>query len=114
MPQIDEKDIPRLLVWLGQQGVSISAGYCSAEVLTLHQDVDIEKAQAMVDAVLHKPILKARDNAVLDGNHRAFRHILDRTKCPFIQIETDFAHALSLLAAFPYTYELSSATPERN
>jgi hypothetical protein len=114
MPQIDEKDIPRLLVWLGSQGVGLSAGHCSAEGLQFHQAVILEKVHAMSSDLMAKPILISEDHGVLDGNHRGARHVIEKLPCPFIRLHTDFSHAINLLKAFPYSYELTSTTPERN
>ena len=107
MPQVDEKLYPNLLVFLGQRGLTFTAGLISPTLLKLHQEVDPEKAKAIPDIYLSKPILSAWDDFVLDGDHRSYRHFLNGTQVPFIRVEAEFYTALKAVLAFPGTYKVA-------
>lgn len=113
MPQVDEKDLGKLIVFMTEGGFPV-IGAGKSRGFVHHQDVDWGKAKAMSAAVLDKPILVTRDDEIIDGNHRNARHTLDGTRTPFIKFDVSFAEALSILAVFPFAYELRSTTPERN
>lgn len=107
MPQVDDKLYPDLFVFLGNNyGIIFTAGWIDANKLRLHQEVDPEKAKAIPDSILTKPILIAQDGFVLDGDHRAYRHDLDGTKAPFIRLEADFDRALKAVLDFPGTFKV--------
>lgn len=114
MPQIDERDIAKLIVFMTEAGYPVIGAGRSAAPFTYHQDVDWDKAKAMPDAVLGKPVLVTRANELIDGNHRSARHELDGTRTPFIKFDASFVEALDILATAPFAYELTPATPERN
>lgn len=106
MPQIKTHDYAALLVFLGSKGIKFSAGYIDPALLKMHQEVDVDMAMQLPDSKLVKPILLAGDNFVLDGDHRGYRHAVDKTQAPFIRIEIDFNDAITALFEFPGTYEL--------
>lgn len=115
MPQIDEKDIGKLIVFATKAGYPvISAGDASAWLFSRHQDVDWEKVAKMPETLLNKPILVTRLNEVIDGNHRLAKHEQEETLVPFIRFDCTFSEMLNLLAVFPFAYELNPNTPERN
>lgn len=106
MPQIDELYYPDMLVWLGNRGVTFSAGYIAPERCRSHQLVDEARAQAMPMAFLVKPVLISQDLCVLDGNHRWYRHLFEKLPTmPFIRIELDFFDAIKHLETYPKCYE---------
>lgn len=114
MPQIDEKDIPKLLVFLGKMGVGFDAGETLPVAFSAHQSIDMQRAKSMPDSVLEKPVLCTRVFELIDGNHRWGRHESDGTFVPYIRLHCSFVEALNFLAAFPFAYELTPQTPERN
>lgn len=114
MPQVDEKDIARLLVFLGRTGVGISAGESLPSVFEYHQDIDWDKARNMKDSVADKPVLVTKKFEIIDGNHRWAYHALHETFVPYIKLDMSFVEALDLFNVFPFAYELQSLTPERN
>lgn len=107
MPQIDDKQYTDLFVFLGQQGMTFSAGLIEPTLLKLHQEVDIQKAMNIPDHVLKIPLLIAQDGFVLDGDHRAYRHFINKTKASFIRIEAEFYAAYSAMMKFPGTFEVT-------
>lgn len=118
MPQVDEKDIPRLLVYLGVLGVKLSAGHIPVSRLVPHQDVDWVKARALANVakdVLTKPVLITSDECIIDGNHRVAAHTVAGIEfIGYIQIGVTFEEAIPLLNSFPYAYNIQPTTPERN
>lgn len=108
MPQIDLNVYPDMLIFLGNKGLTFNAGYIDPKSLKLHQEIDVERAKALPETVLRKPILIAIEGYVLDGDHRGFRHYLDNTLAPYIQINATFQQAIELLLEFPATYEVAS------
>lgn len=108
MPQIDMKDLPDLLVFLGEQKLRFAAGEIEPTLIRLHQEVDVDKAMAIPDKILEVPILVSKDFYVLDGDHRAYRHYVNKTKVPFIQIEAPFTKAVRTLLSFPKTFEIKN------
>jgi hypothetical protein len=115
MPQIDEKDIGKLIVFATKAGFPVlTAGDADAWLFSRHQDVDWEKVEKMPGDLLDKPILVTRLNEVIDGNHRLAKHEQEETQVPFIRFDCSFSDMLNLLAVFPFAYELNAKTPERN
>lgn len=57
MPQIDEKDIGKLLVFMGKAGIGFKAGEIVPSMFTAHQAADVYKAEHMPEEVLGKPII---------------------------------------------------------
>lgn len=112
MPQIDAKYYNDMFVFLGTKGYTFTAGYIDPQLLRLHQEVDVARAMQLPDHILKKPILLSDDNYVLDGDHRGYRHAIDKTMAAFIRIETSFAEAYKALLSFPETYEVK--TEEKN
>lgn len=106
MPQIDEKAYTDMLIFLGQKGYTFTAGYINPGLLHLHQEIDVAMAMQLPDFILKKPLLLSSDNYVLDGDHRGYRHAVDKTLAAFIRIETTFDEARTALLAFPETYEV--------
>lgn len=106
MPQVDLAALPDLMVFLGVKGFTFDAGAIHPTLLRLHQEVDVAKAMAIPEAILKLPILLAKDRFVLDGDHRAYRHFINNTMVPFIQINADFAKSVKALLEFPKTFEL--------
>lgn len=105
MPQVDLRALADLMVFLGERNLRFCAGVVHPTMVRLHQEVDVAKAMAIPDAILRLPILVARGYFVLDGDHRAYRHYVNNTMVPFIQIEAPFVKAYKALMAFPQTYE---------
>lgn len=105
MPQIDDGDIPTLIAFLGSKGVALSAGSMDAHLIVSHQGVDPKRAEAIPDKWMKTPILLSKECAVIDGNHRWYRHLLDGTQVPFIRFEENFDVCLQHIFAFPKTYE---------
>lgn len=114
MPQVDEKDIARLLVFLGRAGIGISAGEALPSAFEYHQDIDWARAKKMPEAVADKPVLVTKKFELIDGNHRFAYHALNETFVPYIMFDMSFAEALNHLNVFPFAYELTAQTPERN
>lgn len=114
MPQIDEKDVAKLIVFMTEAGYPVIDAGRRLQPFVYHQDVDWKKAKAMPDTVLAKPVLVTRDDELIDGNHRSARHEIDGTRTPFIRFNVSFVEALDILAVAPFAYELTPATPERN
>lgn len=105
MPQIDEADLPELLVFLGSRGVGLAAGIISPWTFTSHQAINRDKVEAMPLTLLHKPILTSGDWGILDGNHRWAKHRAVGSDVPYLQVLTSFDDALTHLYSFPKTYE---------
>lgn len=116
MPQIDEKDIPRLLVFAAKAGYGIRAGETLPTVFETHQKINPVKVDqmSMHPELQDKPIIVTKTFEVIDGNHRLRLHALQETLVPYIMLDLSFVEALDLLAVFPFAYELTEATPERN
>jgi hypothetical protein len=105
MPQVDDGDIPSLLVFLGALDIGFSAGYIDPNTISAHQAIDVEKALAIPDKWLKTPCLISKDGVVIDGDHRWYRHCVDKTLMPYLRIEEDFNTALEFIFKFPATYE---------
>lgn len=114
MPQVDEKDIPRLIVFAAKMGFGVSAGETSPTTFTRYQPVDWDKVKAMPVAVADKPVLCTKKFEVIDGNHRNAAHEIRETLNPYIMFDCSMVEALDMLAVFPFAYELTELTPERN
>lgn len=114
LPQIDEKDIGKLLVFFGKAGYSFSAGETLPGIFTAHQKVDLFKADQMPEEVLGKPIVCTKQWEIIDGNHRRWAHEIRGTLTPYIRLNCTFVEALNLLNVFPFAYELNGLTPEGN
>lgn len=114
MPQVDEKDIPRLIVFASKMGYGVMAGETRPSTFTRYQPVDWNKAKNMKEEVLAKPVLCTKAFEVIDGNHRNAGHEVRNTLNPYIQFDCTFVQALDMLAVFPFAYELTEITPERN
>ena len=109
MPQVDMKQLPDLLVYLGKRGINFRAGVSEPIKLRLHQEVDVAKAMAIPDFVLRIPVMLSSGLYVLDGDHRAYRHYVDKTLVPFIQLEASFTRAVKALLEFPATFTLPAS-----
>lgn len=99
MPQIDYKTLGQLLVWLGEQipGLHITTGYIDPRLLFYHQDIDTTKAINIPFSVLSLPVVLSLDNALIDGNHRAYRHVLDKSLVPFLRLNMTFREAIRVI-----------------
>lgn len=109
MPQVDERDLLSLLVYLGDKGLEISAGSTEPMAFKAHQLINIERAMAIPPEVLTKPAIVSKDYWIIDGDHRWYRHCVDKTKLPYIMIEASFEEAIKMIFSFPKTYEESIA-----
>jgi len=107
MPQVNDKQYTDLFVFLGEQGMTFSAGFIEPTLLKLHQEVDIQKAMSIPEHILTKPLLITQSNFVLDGDHRAYRHFINKTKASFIRIEAEFYAAYTAVMKFPGTFEVT-------
>jgi hypothetical protein len=116
MPQIDEKDIAKLIVFMAKAGYGVTAGETLPSLFERRQDVDMSKARAIaaIPSLLAKPILCTKKWEIIDGDHRHAAHQVSNTLVPFIQFDVSFTEALGLMAVFPFAYELDEYTPERN
>lgn len=114
MPQIDEKDIAKLMVFAAKMGYGISAGETLPTIFSSHQKVDATRVSNMPDTILDKPIICTKAFEIIDGNHRRQAHAIRETLTPYIMIDCSFVEALDMLAVFPFAYELTELTPERN
>lgn len=108
MPQIKEIYYPDMLVWLGSRGATFAAGFINPSQCKSHQLVDIDHAMGIPVDKLIKPCLISRDKCILDGNHRWYRHLADKTLMPYIQIELDFFPAIHELELYPKCYEVTA------
>lgn len=107
MPQVDYKWLPDLLVFLGEKNIRFAAGVIAPTLIKLHQEVDVAKAMAIPDEILRIPVLVSKDYFILDGDHRAYRHWVNKTPVPFIKLEAPFTKAVRTLLSFPKTFELA-------
>jgi hypothetical protein len=114
MPQIDEKDIARLIVYVAKAGYGLGAGEISPHTFIPHQAIDWAKVKAMPDKLLVKPVICTKKFEIIDGNHRVAKHLMADTPVPYIMFDMSFVEALDLLAVFPFAYEIEPTTPERN
>lgn len=105
MPQIDEVDLPDLILFIRERGVVVEEVEIDPNELLFHQRVDMNKVHKLDPKVLAKPLLTSIEPYVLDGNHRAAGHKLEGTKAPAYRIAAKFEDAMALLFAFPKTYE---------
>jgi hypothetical protein len=105
MPQINERDIPALLAYLGTLSVTFSAGVIDPLKVRAHQAIDVDKAMAIPPKILTKPVLMSQEPVIIDGDHRWYRHCVDKTQMPYIQIEAEWHVCLKYIFAFPQTYE---------
>lgn len=107
MPQVDDKDIPTLISYLGSLRVGISAGLIDPSQVSAHQPIDPDKAKTIPAKWMRTPVLISKEPFVIDGNHRWYRHHIDGTLMPYIRFETSFSSCLRLIMSFPQTYEES-------
>lgn len=114
MPQVDEKDLGKLIVFMAKGGYGITAGVAPPSSFHSHQSVDSRRAAAMPEEVRQKPIIVTKANEIIDGNYRNEAHRIADTAVPFIRFNCSFVEALDMLAVFPFAYELTALTPERN
>lgn len=114
MPQVDERDIPRLIVFASKMGYGVKAGETAPSIFTRYQPVNWDKVKAMAETVLEKPILCTKKFEVIDGNHRNAKHEMLEVQQSYIMFDCSMVEALNMLAVFPLAYELSDQTPERN
>jgi hypothetical protein len=105
MPQLDDADIPSLLAYLGTLNVKFTAGEMDPLTVRAHQAIDIDKAMAIPQKWLKTPVLISQEPIVIDGDHRWYRHCVDKTKMPYIQLEAEWHICLKYIFAFPQTYE---------
>jgi hypothetical protein len=106
MPQVDNKQYTDLFMFLGERGIQFSGRLLPAELLHMHQEVDPDKARAIPAEILKIPVLISIDLLVIDGNHRVYRHYLDKTHVPCLKIEASFGRAVKNILEFPGTFEL--------
>lgn len=116
MPQVDEKDMPRMLADASKD-IGWEFGTITPNSIASHQYVNHKRA---VDMPLHwaiKPILVSSDNAVLDGNHRLYSYRWwngDHKEMIVIRLNLPFEEALDWLLHQEYTYTINPHTHERN
>lgn len=103
MPQIHQDIIPDLLVFLSQRNIPFGAGVIDPTQIKLHQEVDVEKAMAIPVEYLVHPILLTDDEFVLDGDHRAYRHWVNKTMVSYIQVKAPFVTAYAVVMEFTQT-----------
>lgn len=104
MPQVDEKDLLPLVVFLAEHSVSVSAKTMAVDELVFHQPVYAERIPPPRSADMHKPLLVAADGYILDGNHRAAGHKRDGTSPVVFKLSLAFHEAIAMLFKFPATY----------
>lgn len=108
MPQIDESQYTDMLIFLGSRGMIFSAGFLDPTELKMHQQVNVAMARQLPLSKLKTPILICVNNFVLDGDHRGYRHYLDKTPVPYIRLHVVFNQAVKMLFEFPGTYEVTA------
>jgi hypothetical protein len=113
MPQIDEKDLPRLVA---DSVSSCGCEFAVVDPLTLHahQRVQHDKAVHMPREVVAKPVVISEDGFILDGHHRWYAHKLSGDPLLAIRVQLEFEKALDWLLSLEYTYKLTRDTPLRN
>jgi len=104
MPQVDEADLPALVTWAQHQGVGVKKGEISPKLLRAHQRVSIDRVLTITPALLAKPVLISVDEFILDGNHRWYGHVLNRSMVPYWRFSIPFDKAIPWLFEFPKTY----------
>jgi hypothetical protein len=105
MPQIEDSDIPTLLAYLGTLNIKFTAGVINPLMVRAHQAIDVDKAMAIPQKWLKTPVLVSQEPIIIDGDHRWYRHCIDKTQMPYIQIEAEWHTCLKYIFAFPQTYE---------
>lgn len=107
MPQVDEADIPALVMFLRGRGIRVTYHAVAPNGLRMVQRVVFGKVRAIVRAereLLNKPVLVAVDRIVLDGNHRVAAARIRRVAVPIILVNRRFAEVVEDIFAFPKTY----------
>lgn len=105
MPQVDNEDIPALLGFLRENGVSVTSGCLAPRELRGRQKVIRSKVHAMPLEATEKPVLVSSDHLVIDGNHRWMKSVVSRLECMKVfQIGLPFTEALKAIFKFPKTY----------
>jgi hypothetical protein len=106
MPQIASKDLPALITFLRNRGVSVHSIVRNADTLVLHQHVSAAHVQQILNGHFPpKPILISSDGGVLDGNHRATVDRIEHELAWCLLIGLPFHAALSALFSFPRTHK---------
>lgn len=105
MPQVDEIYIPDMLVWMGQRNIQFSAGVIDPANIKVRQEINVDKALGMPADALYRPVLISIDNLVIDGDHRWYRHLHDKTMMPYIRLGQTFSVVYDLLREYPRCYE---------
>lgn len=106
MPQVDNKLYNDLFLFLGERGFQFTGKLIAPELFHMHQEVDPDKARAIPPDKLKIPVLASIDLILIDGNHRAYRHYLDKTDVPCFKIEASFPRVLKAVLEFPGTFEV--------
>lgn len=114
MPQVDEKDLPALVVKAFQSGHRPTFEVVMPHKLHSHQRVNHARALGMPETVKRKPVLVSADGFILDGNHRWYANRETHTPLNVIRVDLEFNNALPWLFSLPFVYTLTPATPERN
>lgn len=109
MPQVDEKDLLQLVIFLAEHSVSTEAKVMPVDRLVFHQRVYPNRIPPPASADMHKPLLVAADGYILDGNHRAAAHRRDGTSPVVFKLGLPFHEAIALLFKFPATYRYERA-----
>lgn len=115
MPQVDEKDQPRMVKAAMDVGISITFDVRHAGELRAHQWINRRLAGSMSEMVKRKPIIVSSDGYILDGNHRWWANVHDGNEwLVTITVDRTFDEARDWLLSQPYVYEINPYTDIRN
>lgn len=108
MPQVDEKDIPELLVHLASLGIHAYQRAVDPHTLKGYQRIVPAKVKGIARnnrVLLSKPILMSSDGIIIDGNHRAAAARVVGCHVEALILAAPFAEVFSHVCSFPKTYE---------
>lgn len=114
MPQVDEEFYPQLVsdAHAMMRGPGCEFDVVPVQSLRAHQRIDHFRAKCMKPDVALKPILVSQDGFILDGNHRWWEHVHNKSAwIAVIQLHLDFEPALDWLRKQFYVYEVAPNTP---
>jgi hypothetical protein len=114
MPQVDEKDLPRLVAD-AMTGPRVDFDVVPVRGLRAHQRINHGIAQAMDPKVKLKPVIVSSDGYIVDGNHRWWAHVHAGDEwINVIRLGLSFDIAIRWVLARPYAYRLTPDTPVRD
>lgn len=115
MPQVDEKDQPRMVAAAMGAGIGIAFEVRHVGDVRAHQRVNKHIASSMSEMVKRKPVIVSSDGYILDGNHRWWANVHDGNDwLVAITVDRTFDEARDWLLSQPYVYEINPYTAIRN